>query len=273
MSKKQNSRAPKVELTVILSDIHLEEGREHPAWYAAKQFVKEQRPTRTILAGDLIDLVTLSPYANDPRLPNEAVRQVKMLAREANELQIYSPLTIMLGNHEARWDKVVLGGKQQILAGAKGLDFRSQLVAQGLSPAIEIARDEGVGSPGVFVGSGDGRTLIRHGDKQSNRFGPMHIAHKLLTQSPHVNQVVGHHHRKELRAHTSLGKTRFAVANGCLAPDHGYSNGGDPQWQRGFTILQHVGDITWPHTILIFDGKFVWERKLYDGNKARRRAA
>jgi hypothetical protein len=80
--------------------------------------------------------------------------------------------------------------------------------------------------------------------------------------------VLGHHHRAQLFAHTSQGITHFAIANPCLTVDHNYNK--DPNWQTGFTVFSAFKGrkgqyLTTPNVVLIQEGKFVINNKLYVG--------
>ncbi len=253
-------------LVAIASDIHFDV--EDPvAWGAFREWHREHKPDTTVLGGDIIDLGMLSRYEQSGEDPQQAVPQIRTAVREINALakesgQVY----VSPGNHEERWAKALLAGNAPKFAGAVGLTLQEQFRAQGLARTVKWVT-ESASCPGIWLGAG--AVLVRHGHKQANKFGQLHLTAKMLRDCPRVSQVHGHHHRAQLSAHTSLGKTVIAIANPHLSGPHEYSP--DPCWQRGFTVLEFWGGKTLPqcnaftpHLVIMDEsGRFAWGRKVY----------
>lgn len=248
------------QLTAVVSDVHLDGKRPHASWRAFRAWHRAVKPARVIISGDFVDLAAVSRFDADRDEAAFLAPELKQAAREVSEiLAVGSAVTMILGNHEGRWNKLMFPGKRATtFRGIPGLDLPSVWRSLGLPEDVAWA-DE------VWLGLGHGRVLVRHGDTGTAAKGPVHLAATLLRQDPHYSQVVGHHHRGELRFHTSHGITRWAAANPCLTGDHGYAP--NANWVRGFTVLQHWagGARCTPHLVPCVNGEVAWAGKVYGG--------
>lgn len=246
----------------IASDIHFDL-HDVAAWRSFKQWHREIKPWRTILLGDLVDLGMLGKYPQGANDPVYAIEQVKCMVREVNQLAQHSDVTIMSGNHDERWERVVLGAGPA-LRGALGLTLHDQAKLHGLDKRVKWTREDT-----KEVGIRIGQFLLRHGHKQSGRFGGgKHLAANRIMKSLGGSEVFGHHHRAQMFCQTADGRTAIALANPCLTGPHEYA--GDADWQRGFTILEldapHFKRAT-PHIIVMEDGRFSYGGKTYGVGK------
>lgn len=254
----------KVLKVAIVSDIHFD---LHcvPTWNAFKKWAADNRPDKIVILGDFLDFGMLSRYLQGPEDPLHAVDQIKVFIKEANELDKYTEdLIVVEGNHDERWAKCISGDKPWVLKGAKGLSLKEQCYLQGLTADVSWIRED------LLVrGVQCGPFILRHGHNQSSRFGGgEYVAANRLKKSLGVSEVFGHFHRAQMHCHTAQGRTAVAIANPHMTKDHDYSL--DPNWQKGFTLLELYGDdyeFATPYLILIQDGKFAYNGKLYDGNK------
>lgn len=250
----------------MVSDVHFPHHFKN-GWKAFKAWHSEYKPGLTILDGDIIDLAQLSSFTVNAVEHKSVIPSIKLAVKEINEISKNSSKTmISLGNHEDRWDRSLFSTKAQALHGAIGLTLYDQMRFHGLQDQVETVK-ECVDYPGILIGKTD--LIVRHGHKKAGRFGAQNLASKMLRDSPHNSQIIGHHHRAELKAHTSLGKTVVAVANPCLTGDHEYYV--DPNWQRGFTIIELWGhpsldgcrNYTIYPIIMAANGSFAFGGKVY----------
>jgi hypothetical protein len=169
---------------------------------------------------------------------------------------------VLEGNHEYRLKKMLIGRNARVLRG-----LLSQVSVENLYRQAGLPKDvewyvERVDHPGLILGKGPGRTLFRHGDRQSGRYAPANPCKRALDQNPGINQVFGHLHRCGLHCLSSLGRVWWAMANPCAAKKMNYSRGGDPDWQVGASVVEWpdgYGGIAVPTPILAQpDGSFVW---------------
>jgi predicted phosphodiesterase len=257
-------------LVAIVSDIHFD-CHDPAAWRAFRLWHAANRPAETVVLGDFVDLGMMSRYRQGDDDPLNAIEQVKVFVREANALAAEcGRLTVIEGNHDERWGRLVEAFQAGALKGAIGLTLREQCVAQGLSADVRWIR-ESAKTPPLRLG---GFTL-RHGHRQVGRFGgPVHIAANRVNKNLGASEVVGHHHRAQLFARSAGGRTAVVIANPCMTGDHEYAP--DADWQRGFTILETFGEghgLATAYPIVMHDGAFAWAGRLYDGRASIRAEA
>lgn len=264
-TKKKASKSAvstKSELVAIVSDIHFDL-HDVPTWRAFRKWHADVKPSKVIILGDFLDLGMMSRYPQGGNDPLFVIPQIQAFIKEANELAKISDVVIVEGNHDERWSKHILGLTPHIFKDALGLTLRDQCNAQGLAKGIKWLREDT-----IVKGVKCGPFLLRHGHKQSGRFGGgKHLAANRIAKSLGVSEVFGHHHRAQIHCQTALGKTAIAVSNPCMTVNHDYA--GDPDWQRGFTILELYGPDNCyanPYLVIMNDGHFAWNGKVYDGN-------
>jgi predicted phosphodiesterase len=263
--KKAKTTAVSTQSNVIaiVSDIHFDQHHE-PTWRAFRKWHADIRPAKTVILGDAMDLGMMSRYVQDGNAPINAIPQIKVFVAEANALAKEAGEVIMVeGNHDERWTRMVLGAMPAVFKGAIGLTLEEQCRAQGLDPKVKWLREDTVNK-----GLRAGPFVLRHGHNQAGRFGgAKHLAANRLMKTMGVSEVFGHHHKAQLMCQTALGRTAVAVANPCMTGDHEYNK--DPDWQRGFTILELYGPdnaYATPYVIVMQEGHFAYNGKVYDGN-------
>jgi predicted phosphodiesterase len=262
--KKSRPQSGKSEVVAIISDIHFDL-HDVPTWNAFRKWHKKARPKKTIILGDFLDLGMISRYAIGKKNPLFVVPQIKCFVKEANELaKECGELIVVEGNHDERWAKYILGTVPFALRDTIGLTLKEQCIAQGLTKKVTWLQEDT-----KFKGLQCGPYLLRHGHNQARGFGGggKHLAANHIDKSLGDNEIFGHHHRAQLHCKTARGKTAIAVANPCMTGDHDYDV--DPNWQRGFTILELYGadnKFATPHLIIVQNGHFAYNGVVYDGN-------
>lgn len=263
--KKVSAISTKAELVAIISDIHFDL-HDEPTWTAFKKWFTDVKPDKLVVLGDFIDFGMLSHYTPGKNDPIYAIPQIQMFVKEMNELKKLNPngaIIVLEGNHDERWQKFLSGAAPYVLKDAIGLSLKDQCINQGLDAGVTWSRED-VEVRGVKCGP----FLLRHGHNQQGRFGGgKHLAANRLGRNMGQSEVFGHHHRAQMICQTALGRTAIAIANPCMTGDHDYAK--DPDWQRGFTILELYGPdnkYATPHVIVMNDGHFSWNGKVYDGN-------
>lgn len=272
MSAKQPVKKPKVSkpaftktsnIVAICNDIHFD-AHDPQAWGAFRAWHKDIRPSKTVILGDFLDLGMMSRYVQGGNDPLFAIPQIQMFVKEANEMaKECGELVVVEGNHDERWTKMVLGNLPHIYNGAIGLSLQEQCRAQGLHKSISWLREDT-----VIKGLRCGPFLLRHGHNQSGRFGGgKHLAANRLMRTMGQSEVFGHHHQAQMMCQTSQGRTAIAIASPHLSGDHDYNK--DPNWQKGFTILELYGPdnkFATPHLIVMSEGgHFAWNGRVYSG--------
>ncbi len=256
----------KVFPVVMGSDIHIPT-QQPVLWAGFKSLIKDIRPRKVVLMGDIIDFPMLSSYVPSEGDPLLALPPIKMAIREINWIARYAgEVHAHEGNHDERWAKAILKPHAQKLVGLKGLTLKEQMYAQGLNPAVQWT-SEGTGKPGLFLGK---RALLaQHGHKQASKWGVVHVAQKGLVEQPTISTVRGHHHRAQLMCRTTIDGVTVSIALPCMTNDHDYQI--LPNWQRGFAIFEFFGGKTLetcpyftPHLIIAnAKGQFSYGGKVY----------
>jgi predicted phosphodiesterase len=263
MSKK-TAMTGKAEVVAIVNDIHFDM-HDVPTWRAFRKWHKDVRPSKTVILGDFLDLGMVSRYAIGQDDPLFVIPQIKCFVQEANELiKECKELVVVEGNHDDRWRRYVLGSIPYTLKGSIGLTLKEQCFAQGLTTKVKWVCED-VKVRGVQCGP----FLLRHGHNQSKGFGGggKHLAANRIMRSLGDNEIFGHFHRAQMHCQTAQGKTAIAIANPCMTGDHSYDI--DPNWQRGFTVLDLYGPgnkYATAHLIVSQDGHFSYNGVVYDGN-------
>lgn len=264
MKKKKSALSTEAKLCAIISDIHFD--LHHvPTWRAFKKWAADVQPDIIVINGDFVDFGMLSRYIQRAGAPFNAITQIQCFVDEANQLLKWTDRLIVIeGNHDERWEKVIYGERAQALHGAKGLSLYDQCRQQGLVGDVEWLVED-VHNKGVQIGP----FKLRHGHRQSGRFGGgKHIAANRLSKTLGSSEIVGHFHKVQMFCQTAGDRTAIGIANGHMSDEPDYNT--DPDWQRGFTILELYGPdnmYATPHPILIQDGHFAWSGKVYDGNE------
>lgn len=251
-------------ITAIVSDIHFDL-HDPVVWRAFRRWHSYYQPYHTIFLGDFCDLGMLSVYKQGPDDPVFAIPQIKMFVREANALKKEAnKVSILEGNHDERWQKLITGHLGASIKGAKGLSLKDQCYFQGLDPDINYYVETN-----DFRGIKIGDFLVRHGHNQAGRFGGgKHLCMNRLMQTMGESEVLGHHHRAQMACQTHGGRTAISIANPHMTKPHSYSK--DSNWQAGFTILEQYGSNyknTTPHVIVAQDGAFAFGGKIFSGKK------
>jgi hypothetical protein len=251
----------KSRLCAVVSDVHFP-SPHWPAWGAFVEWASHWRPAEIVVNGDLVDLEALSRYTKKASTPRDVIDEIKIAARELSKLaDVAGIVTVVEGNHDDRWGRIV-GEFAQHLDGAIGLTLEEQMRFQGLDPRVKWVRED-VHNKGTKLGP----FRVRHGHKQCGPFGAKHVAAGLLTRTIGTSQIVGHHHRAQLMCKTSEGTQIMAIANPHLSADHEYAT--DPDWQRGFTIVECFGDSATAYPVVMtLDGQFAWGGNVYGGQSA-----
>ena len=253
----------KSRLCAVISDIHFP-AHHRGAWASFVEWCRDWRPDEVVVNGDVVDLEALSRYAKSASTPRDVIAEVKAAARELSQLaKLVGIVTVVEGNHDERWSRIV-GEFAQNLDGAIGLTLEEQMRFQGLDARVRWVRED-VHTKGTTLGP----FRVRHGHKQASRFGVKHIAANLLTKPR--SQIVGHHHRAQLMCKTAEGIQIMAIANPHLSGDHEYA--ADPDWQRGFTVVECFGEHATAYPIVMtIDGRFAWGGRVYDGTRRQQPA-
>ena len=237
----------------------------------ATEIVKEIRPNRLILLGDMLDLPDWSThYVRSPEFYFTTQPSLDWLASWIAELRPYcNEMVYIEGNHEKRMiDSIVQNTIQ-----AYGIKPANE---PDVPPILSVPYMLGLHKMGVeYVGNyphgefyiNDNLVCI-HGNKVGPKSGQSVM--KML-DSPRISVIQGHVHRLEMGHKTvwTHGKTKIyqAISLGTLARIDGIVPGGGTRynWQQGFGVVEYDKDRFQVDSIGIYDGKAIFKGKMYSG--------
>ena len=279
-----NVKTPKrdLKLDVILPDAQvgfkrdLNTGKLTPlhdlkAIAIATEIIKDLKPDRIIMLGDMLDLPDWSThFVRSPEFYFTTQPSINWLSSWISELRPYCKEMVYIeGNHEKRMiDSIV----------------QNTIQAYGIKPANEpdvpdlmsVPYMLGLHKMGVeYIGDyphgeyyiNDNHVCIR-GNKVGAKSGQSVM--KML-DSPRISLIQGHVHRLEM-AHKTVWthgnpKIYQAISCGTLARIDGIVPGGGTRynWQQGLGIVEYDEERFQIDTVGIYNGKSIFRGKVYNG--------
>jgi len=237
-------------LHVILSDVHVPfEDKE--VCQLAFNFIKREKPGTVHLLGDICDFYTLSRFDKDPSRKLTLQDELDATKAWLGKLRKCAPKAKIIysqGNHEARLTKH-LKSKARELASLKSLNIPDLLGLDEYNISYLLEDD-------AYM-IGNDITLV-HGEYcRASGQTPKEYWLRLGT-----SVIMGHTHRLTTLRHTSKKGTKQGWENGCLCTmDPEYMR--YPDWQQGWTVVQTCGDMEEVRQILVKNGAYMYNNKLY----------
>ena len=235
----------------------------------ATEIIKEIKPDRIIMLGDMLDLPDWSThFVRSPEFYFTTQPSLDWLASWIKELRPYCKEMVYIeGNHEKRMiDSIVQNTIQ-----AYGIKPANE---PDVPPIVSVPYMLGLHKIGVeYIGNyphgefyiNDNLVCI-HGNKVGPKSGQSIM--KML-DSPRISVIQGHVHRLEMGHKTvwSHGQPKIyqAVSLGTLARIDGIVPGGGTRynWQQGFGIVEYDNDRFQIDSVGIYDGKAIFKGKFY----------
>ena len=235
----------------------------------ATEIIKEIKPDRIIMLGDMLDLPDWSThFVRSPEFYFTTQPSLDWLASWIKELRPYCKEMVYIeGNHEKRMiDSIVQNTIQ-----AYGIKPANE---PDVPPIVSVPYMLGLHKIGVeYIGNyphgefyiNDNLVCI-HGNKVGPKSGQSIM--KML-DSPRISVIQGHVHRLEMGHKTvwSHGQPKIyqAVSLGTLARIDGIVPGGGARynWQQGFGIVEYDNDRFQIDSVGIYDGKAIFKGKFY----------
>ena len=235
----------------------------------ATEIIKEIKPDRIIMLGDMLDLPDWSThFVRSPEFYFTTQPSLDWLASWIKELRPYCKEMVYIeGNHEKRMiDSIVQNTIQ-----AYGIKPANE---PDVPPIVSVPYMLGLHKIGVeYIGNyphgefyiNDNLVCI-HGNKVGPKSGQSIM--KML-DSPRISVIQGHVHRLEMGHKTvwSHGQPKIyqAVSLGTLARIDGIVPGAGTRynWQQGFGIVEYDSDRFQIDSVGIYDGKAIFKGKFY----------
>lgn len=239
-------------LDFIISDAHYPY-QDEASMNIVMKMIKKFKPDNIIMNGDMLDCSSLSRFNKVPPEPAAFKNEVEELCGVISDMQAYSTLYYIEGNHESRLAKMI-NDKMPEMYGM--LDMQS-IINDNLDTDIEYIHC--VPSESMMNWGDD--LVIGHFNKVSKHCG---YTIKLLIDRLQINCVQGHTHRlAEFRVRT-YDRTIRGWEGGCLCsldPDYVAK----PNWQAGFLVYTRHADGWNIETVEILDGKAFFRGDIFKG--------
>ena len=237
----------------------------------ATEIIKDLKPDRVIMLGDMLDLPDWSThFVRSPEFYFTTQPSLNYVASWIKELRPYCKEMVYIeGNHEKRMiDSIV----------------QNTIQAYGIKPANEPKSAPILSVPYLlgldkldvqYVGNYphgefyiNNNLVCIHGIKVGAQSGQSVM--KLLN-SPRISIIQGHVHRLEM-AHKTVwthGKPKIyqAISCGTLCRIDGIVPGGGTRynWQQGIGVIEYTDEDFQIDTIGIYEGKSIFRGKSYNG--------
>lgn len=254
LPKKESKKGPDESKTaVILPDLQIP-FHDEEAVNVALQIVRDAKPDKIVILGDMLDLSAWGKYEQRPefaRATQDSIIEAHKLLATLRKLAPMSEIAVMAGNHEQRMEKSLLANAQAAygLKRADQPDGWPVMSVPYLCAFDQLDVEYVAGYPASRYWINE-RLQIKHG----NRVRSSGSTAKLVSDDERVSTIFGHIHRIEAHYKTvnvyEGGKTNAAYSIGCLCRIDGsvpsthnsYDLDGQPvknyeNWQQGLAVI------------------------------------
>lgn len=234
----------------IISDIHVPYQNDVSVGIMMKM-LRNFKPKNVIINGDGIDCVQLSRFNRDPLPPASFKAHVEELSDLIYDMQRYSKVTFVEGNHEARLGKYINEHAPEL----HGLISMESLINDNLDTDIEYIKV--TPSESMLVWHDD--LMIGHFNKAA-KYTCYTV--KALVERFQQNVVQAHSHRLGEYAIRGQRNTIRGWESGCLCDlDPSYAL--LPNWMNGFLVYTRTQNDWNVEIAHIDDGKCMFRGKRY----------
>jgi len=234
----------------IVSDVHVPY-QDHAAVKIVTRMAWHFKPQNIIINGDAIDNAQLSRFSHSPFEPESLKSDIEELCDIITDLQKYSNVIYIEGNHESRLQKYI----NEKAPDLHGLITMEKLINENLDTKIEYIHT--VPSESMIEWRDD--LLIGHFNIARKYCG---YTAKALVERFQMSCVQGHTHRLGEYALRVKGRTLRGFEGGCLCdldPEYVMM----PNWQSGFLVFSPIDDLWKIETVPIMDDKAIFRGKVY----------
>ena len=221
-----------MEKTMVVSDIH-GEFVDESAYAIALAYMKDYKPDKVVINGDLGDFYSISDFDKNPDRKTKLVDDKKVMREILYDIRKTAgkacEITLIEGNHENRlqkflWRNPQLEGLDELyipkLIGVK--DFNVKYVG-----ADREYWKKTMGHLNV------GNATITHGDSRLNGVkGGQNASYNTAKQSGR-DVIIGHTHRLKMNYFTNFNQSVVGIECGCLCQVPGTAD-----WQQGFVTFE-----------------------------------
>ena len=289
VSRVESVRLPKKEReprtgskrAVILSDIQIP-FQDEKALEVALKILRDAKPDKVILLGDLLDLAPYSRFVQEPEWASniqEAINRAHQLLATLRTMCPAAEIVVLEGNHDQRLprDMKTNAVKSLRLKRADQLDKWPVMSVPYLTAMDTLDVEYLAGYPANRYWIND-NLQVRHGQRMTSAGSTA----KLVSDDERASTIFGHVHRMESHMKTvqthSGGKTSGAYSIGCLckidgsvpSTKSGFDLDGNPitnyeNWQCGFGVVDYEDGDSAFHVQPIYINNFRDYQAMYNG--------
>lgn len=280
---KKRERQPKSDArkAVVLSDLQIPY-HDEKAVETALQIVRDVKPDKVILVGDLLDLESFSKFDNLPTYAattQEAIIRAHLLLAQIRKLAPYADIVVLEGNHDLRMSTHV-NTNAKAAFGLKRADEPEGWPVLSVPylcafDQLDVEYVSGYPANRYWINE---RLQVRHGNKVRSNGSTA----KVVADNEKVSTIFGHVHRLETQYKTHQtfdgGKTNAAFAIGCLckidgsvpSTNRGVDLFGKPvenheNWQQAIAVVDYMEGDNAFHVSPIYINTFNNYRAIYEG--------
>ena len=253
-----------LERHLVVSDFHVPDHNLRALELIIK-FIGKYKPDKIHLLGDIVNFTAISRYDKDPydsgTLENEILvgrKVLKKITDAAHKANRKVEVTWYEGNHERRLMKY-LGNIASELAHVEILGEKIISV-----PHLFQLKDFGVDWIDYDTFVKYKGVVFNHGKVVRAKGG--YASHAMIDKTG-SSGIQGHSHKLAMISRTQLGKMKWWIESGCLCnipPFPKYV--ANPDWQKGFTTIDFVGDTAYPKLYAIINDSVVFDKKIIRWN-------
>lgn len=251
----------------------------------AHQIIAIEQPDQRIIAGDYLDLATLSRFEQEASMRGcmqKAFDYGNELLAIDREMSPKSQIVLVEGNHDRRMQKFASDNAQDVMHVRRGnSDERwPALSVPGLLGVQELGVEYIDAYPAGMWWIND-KLRVVHGNKVNSKGS---TAQRYADEMPHISTVFGHSHRQEILRRTTFDRAGKIVSSyvnpGCMCRVDGEVpsvkgaigvNGESAiaweDWQQGLAVIRYkeTGEFV-TQLVEINDGVAIYERQEIHGN-------
>lgn len=256
MSLERRLEEMENERLVVLNDIHVP-FHDTDTLSAVYSAMKDMKPDRVVLAGDVCDFYSVSRFDKDPsrRLTlQDEVERVRTVLGDMRKKFPNAKFTYIPGNHEERLQKYVIRNAPELF-------WIEQTQLKHMLGLPELDMEFIPRRWWTYRG-----VVFSHMDR-ANKYG----GYTARNIGSDLGKHVVHTHTHKV-GHVAVGDTDF-YDNGCLCDlDPEYLQGPAP-WRHAFMVVDYIDNIPYFTQVPITDHQFVFNGKLYVPKKEVKRPA
>lgn len=221
---------------IVVNDFHIPY-HDETAYQLFKEFLKEEKPNRLIIAGDLLDCAEISDFRKSQLSGDQLQKDLDLAFKMLKEIRTIvgkkCRIDYIEGNHEFRLKKYLMTRAPELL-GLKSLKFENLLKLKELNIIFHSVREEAnrfqdnyIQIENIFIGHFD-----------TSRKGSGSTARGLLVDKG-VSVIQAHNHRIAMIIKRELdNRLLIGIENACLCslnPTYVAA----PDWHLGWSIIFH----------------------------------